>query len=186
MRVTPLSLPEVLLIEPKVFGDARGFFLESFHAERYRSAGIALDIVQDNLSQSRRGVLRGLHFQHPHAQGKLVSVLKGEILDVAVDVRVGSPSFGRWTSHVLSEAGAAQIWIPPGFAHGFYVLSAEALFSYKCTAYYSPEDEATVLWNDPAIGIDWPTGTPQLSEKDQKGLRLADIPRSRLPHYREA
>lgn len=183
MQVTALSLPEVLLIEPKVFGDARGYFMETFSAERYRSAGIDATFVQDNLSYSKRGILRGLHFQNPKGQGKLVSVLKGEVFDVAVDIRAGSPRFGEWAGALLNAENRRQIWVPPGFAHGFLVTGDDALFCYKCTEYYSPADEGCVLWDDPAIGIAWPEVTPQLSDKDKKGLRLADLPRDRLPRY---
>jgi dTDP-4-dehydrorhamnose 3,5-epimerase len=183
MKVTPLELPEVLLIEPKVFGDPRGFFKETFSVERYREAGINLDFVQDNVSYSRGGILRGLHFQNPNAQGKLVSVLKGEVLDVTVDVRRGSPRFGRSVAIILSAENHKQMWIPPGFAHGFLVTGEDALFAYKCTDYYSPTSEVSLLWNDPAIGIDWPVRDPQLSDRDKKGLRLADVPLDRLPLY---
>ncbi len=181
MKVTPMSLPEVLLVEPQRFGDARGYFLETWRQERYQTAGIALPFVQDNLSRSAQGILRGLHLQHPNAQGKLVYVLEGEVFDVAVDVRVGSPSFGKWTGASLSAADHRQLWIPPGFAHGFCVTSETALFAYKCTAAYSAADEVGVLWNDPALGIDWPVAAPRLSAKDAVLPRLADIERARLP-----
>lgn len=181
MQVSPLAIPEVLLLEPKVFGDARGFFMETFSAQRYREAGIVPDFVQDNVSYSAKGILRGLHVQHPKAQGKLVSVLKGEVFDVAVDVRRGSPSFGKWVGATLSADNKRQLWVPPGFAHGFVVTGDDALFCYKCTDYYSPTTEVSILWNDPAIGVAWPVTEPLLSEKDKKGLRLADIPAERLP-----
>ena len=182
MKVTELSLPGVLLIEPKVHGDSRGFFLELFQASRYAEHGIKDAFVQDNLSLSRRGVLRGLHFQNPSAQGKLVSVLSGEVFDVAVDVRRGSPTFGRWTSAILSEHNHHQLWVPTGFAHGFLVLSEQALFAYKCTALYQQSAEQVVLWNDPAIGIEWPlTGEPSLSERDRRGVLLRDMPLDKLP-----
>ena len=183
MRVTPLDLPEVLLIEPKVFGDHRGYFLETWQAERYRNAGMTLPFVQDNLSLSRRGILRGLHFQNPHAQGKLVSVLRGQVFDVAVDIRVGSPRFGKSIGVLLSEDDKRQLFVPPGFAHGFLVTSDEAVFCYKCTDLYHPETEATLLWNDPSLGIAWPNGDVTLSEKDSKGQLLQDIPKSRLPLF---
>jgi dTDP-4-dehydrorhamnose 3,5-epimerase len=183
MKVTPMSLPEVLLIEPQRFGDARGYFLETWREERYREVGIALPFVQDNLSRSSRGILRGLHLQNPNAQGKLVYVLVGEVFDVAVDVRVGSPNFGKWTGTTLSADDHRQLWIPPGFAHGFLVVSDVALFAYKCTTAYSARDELGVAWNDPAIGIPWPSGEPQLSAKDAALPRLADIDKSRLPRY---
>jgi dTDP-4-dehydrorhamnose 3,5-epimerase len=183
VKVTPMTLPEVLLIEPARFGDARGYFMEIWREERYREAGITLPFVQDNLSRSVRGILRGLHLQHPNGQGKLVYVLEGEVFDVAVDVRVGSPTFGKWTGAVLSAEDHRQLWIPPGFAHGFCVTSATALFAYKCTAAYSQRDELSVLWNDPAIGIPWPVGEPQLSGKDSAAAKLADIDKARLPRY---
>lgn len=183
MKVTALSIPDVLLIEPKRFGDDRGYFLETFHKERYTAAGVTLDFVQDNLSKSARGILRGLHLQHPNAQGKLVCVLAGEVFDVAVDVRVGSPTFGKWVGALLSADDHRQIWIPPGFAHGFCVTSESALFAYKCTALYSAADEIGVAWNDPAIGIPWPVAEPQLSAKDAGARCLADIDPMRLPRY---
>lgn len=185
MKVTPMSLREVLLIEPARFGDARGYFLETYREERYRAAGIELAFVQDNLSRSARGILRGLHLQHPNDQGKLVYVLAGEVFDVAVDVRVGSPSFGKWTGTTLSAEDHRQLWIPPGFAHGFCVTSESALFAYKCTAPYSVADEVGVLWNDPAIGIPWPIVDPKLSAKDAGLPKLADISPARLPRYKD-
>jgi dTDP-4-dehydrorhamnose 3,5-epimerase len=183
VKVTPLSLPEVLLVEPARFGDARGYFMETYRRERYQAAGIELDFVQDNLSRSGRGILRGLHLQQPGAQGKLVYVLAGEVFDVAVDVRVGSPSFGKWTGLLLSAEDHRQLWIPPGFAHGFCVTSETALFAYKCSAPYSAADELGVRWNDPALGIPWPTVDPKLSGKDAAWPRLCDIPPDRLPRY---
>jgi dTDP-4-dehydrorhamnose 3,5-epimerase len=183
VKVTVMSLPEVLLIEPQRFGDARGYFLETFQEERYRAAGINLGFVQDNLSRSSRGILRGLHLQHPNGQGKLVYVLAGEVFDVAVDVRVGSPNFGKWTGAVLSAEDHRQLWIPPGFAHGFCVTSETALFTYKCTALYSVANELGVVWNDPAIGIPWPIVDPKLSAKDAALPKLADIDPARLPRY---
>lgn len=178
-----MSLPEVLLIEPQRFGDARGYFLETFRKARYQEAGIKLDFVQDNLSRSGRGILRGLHMQHPNDQGKLVYVLAGEVFDVAVDARVGSPTFGKWTGAVLSAEDHRQLWIPPGFLHGFCVTSESALFTYKCTAPYSVRDEVGVIWNDPTIGIDWPMVDPQLSGKDAALPRLAAVDPARLPRY---
>jgi len=183
MRVTPLALPEVLLVEPAVFGDVRGFFMESFSARRYAEVGISGPFVQDNVSRSQRGVLRGLHLQHPHAQGKLVSVLEGEVFDVAVDVRVGSPTFGRWVGECLSAENHRQLYVPAGFAHGFVVTSDEALFSYKCTDYYYPQDERSVRWDDPRIGIVWPVEAPTVSAKDQAGLPLDQVPAGNLPRY---
>lgn len=183
MKISSMSLPEVLLIEPNRFGDARGYFVETYHQERYAEAGIDVDFVQDNLSRSVRGILRGLHLQHPNDQGKLVYVLAGEVFDVAVDVRVGSPNFGKWTGALLSSEDHRQLWIPPGFAHGFCVTSDSALFAYKCTALYSVADEVGMAWNDPAIGIAWPLAEPQLSAKDKVQPRLADIDPVRLPRY---
>lgn len=184
MKITPTSLPEVLLIEPQRFGDARGYFLETWREQRYQEAGIQLPFVQDNLSRSARGILRGLHLQHPTDQGKLVYVLVGEVFDVAVDVRVGSPNFGQWTGAILSSEDHRQLWIPPGFAHGFCVTSETALFAYKCSAPYSVAHELGVAWNDPGLGIAWPIAEPQLSGKDKSLPRLADIDPSRLPQYR--
>ena len=183
MNIIETTLPGVLLIEPKVFGDRRGFFLETFQAERYRQAGMELDFVQDNLSRSTAGVLRGLHYQLNYPQGKLVSVITGEVFDVAVDIRRGSPTFGQWYGAVLSSENHRQLYIPPGYAHGFCVLSDTVDFQYKCTNYYHPEDEIGVMWNDPDIGIDWPIDEPTLSDKDKLLLPLADIPASKLPQY---
>ncbi len=177
MKVTQTALPGVLLIEPKVFGDGRGFFLETFQAKRYAEAGIAGPFVQDNLSFSVKGTLRGLHFQEPNAQGKLVHVLSGSVFDVAVDVRKGSPHFGKWVGYELSAENKRQLWVPPGFAHGFCVMSETAHFLYKCTTYYAPEAEGAVLWSDPDIGIDWPVKAPLLSKKDGAAPRLKDAPK---------
>ncbi len=166
----------LLIIEPKVFGDERGYFLETYSQKRYQEAGIPDVFVQDNLSMSRRGVLRGLHFQDPNAQGKLVSCPMGEVFDIAVDIRKGSKTFGKWVGVHLSGDNKRQFWIPPGFAHGFLVLSERALFSYKCTAYYSPKDEKTILWNDPEIGIEWPImESLHLSAKDKLGVALSSL-----------
>ena len=183
MKVTETRLPGVLILEPKVFGDERGFFMETWQRERYREIGITADFAQDNLSFSGVGVLRGLHFQNPHAQGKLVQVLQGEVYDVAVDIRRGSPTFGQWAGVRLSSDNRRQLYVPPDFAHGFCVLSETALFSYKCTDYYHPETEGSILWNDPAIGIDWPIDSPSLSDKDREAPMLADVPPDRLPGY---
>ena len=184
MQVTPTEIPEVLLVQPKVFGDARGFFLETHNRERYAAAGIDAVFVQDNVSLSERGILRGLHLQHPDGQGKLVWVLAGKVLDVAVDVRIGSPSFGRHVARTLEADRKNQLWIPPGFAHGFAVLEGPALFVYKCTEVYRPEHELTVRWDDPALGIDWQLeGPPALSAKDQGAPRLQDIDERRLPRW---
>ncbi|HZJ53777.1 MAG TPA: dTDP-4-dehydrorhamnose 3,5-epimerase [Myxococcaceae bacterium] len=182
MKVVPTELPEVLIIEPRVHGDSRGFFYESFQASRYAEAGITAPFVQDNLSRSTRGTLRGLHFQEPRPQGKLVQVLRGAVWDVAVDVRRGSPRFGRWVAMELSETAPRQLWIPPGFAHGFCVLSDSADFFYKCTELYAPECERSVAWDDPRIGIPWPIAAPLLSAKDRAAPRLEDA--RELPSYR--
>lgn len=180
MNITRFEIEGLLLIEPKVFGDARGFFVESWNERRYREAGIAGAFVQDNLSFSRGGTLRGLHFQNPAAQGKLVYVLQGEVFDVAVDIRRSSPTFGRWHGVTLSGENKRQFFVPPGFAHGFAVVSETALFAYKCTEFYAPQNEATIAWNDPDIGIQWPMVNPVLSEKDQRGQRLKDVPPEKL------
>jgi dTDP-4-dehydrorhamnose 3,5-epimerase len=166
----------VLIIEPKAFGDERGFFLETFHAERYRAvAGISLPFVQDNHSRSKRGVLRGLHLQTRRVQGKLVRSSRGEIFDVAADIDPRSPTFGRWVGVTLSDTNHRQLWIPPGYAHGFVVVSEIADFEYKCTDYYDPQAEAGVIWNDPDLGIAWPIENPTLSEKDQRWPKLAEL-----------
>ncbi len=183
MQVKQTSLPGVLLIEPRVFGDTRGFFLETWQAARYREAGIPEQFVQDNVSFSRRGVLRGLHYQLPHAQGKLVTVLQGEVFDVAVDIRRGSPHFGQWVGVSLSGDSLHQLYVPPGFAHGFCVTSETALFSYKCTDVYAPQAEGAVRWDDPELGIDWPVAAPQLNDKDLAAPRLTELDPARLPVY---
>jgi dTDP-4-dehydrorhamnose 3,5-epimerase len=183
MNIVPTQLPEVFLVEPRVHGDARGYFFESWAEERYSGSGIAGPFVQDNISRSRRGILRGLHLQNPHAQGKLVSAVLGEVFDVAVDVRAGSPRFGQWVGALLSDRNHRQLWVPPGFAHGFCVTSDEAIFHYKCTDSYHPECEMSVRWNDPAIGIEWPVDAPTLNAKDADASVLADIPKERLPVY---
>ncbi len=174
--VIPTAIPEVLCLEPKVFGDARGFFFESFNARDFAQVtGLNVDFVQDNHSKSARGVLRGLHYQIQHAQGKLVRVTQGEVFDVAVDLRRGSPSFGYWVGERLSADNKRQLWVPPGFAHGFVVLSESAEFLYKTTDYWFPEHERSLLWNDPAIGIDWPiTAQPLLAPKDAAAALLRD------------
>jgi len=178
MKVTPTALPEVLLLEPKVHGDARGFFLESWNRRAFNAAvGYEVEFVQDNHSRSARGVLRGLHYQlFPHAQGKLVRVVQGAVFDVAVDVRPGSPTLGRWVGVDLSAENHRQLWIPPGFAHGFLVLSEVADFLYKTTDYYSPADERAVRWDDPDIGIRWPLESklPMLSDRDAAAPLLRD------------
>ncbi len=175
MKVLTTPLPGVLILEPRVFGDERGFFMETWSRRRYGEAGIDLDFVQDNLSSSSHGVLRGLHFQNPRAQGKLVHVLAGEVFDVAVDLRRGSPSFGRWHGVVLSGANKRQYWVPPGFAHGFCVTSESALFAYKCTEPYAPEHEKSIRWDDPDLAIDWPVAAPRVSDKDRMAPTLAEI-----------
>jgi dTDP-4-dehydrorhamnose 3,5-epimerase len=183
MKVHKTQLPGVLLIEPRIFKDERGFFMESWHLSRYEALGIDSRFAQDNVSLSNRGVLRGLHYQNPKAQGKLAWVLEGEVFDVAVDVRKGSPTFGKWQGFQLSSENNHQLWIPPGFAHGFCVTSERALFSYKCSESYSPQDEMSVLYNDPEIGIQWPDLKFSLSEKDVKAAKLKDIPQDRLPKF---
>ena len=183
MNVVRTLLPGVLLIEPKVFGDSRGFFLESYNRRRYAEAGIDAAFVQDNHSRSSRGVLRGLHYQVRHPQGKLVSVVTGEVFDVAVDIRCGSPHFGKWYGCILSADNHLQLWIPPGFAHGFCTLSDSVDFLYKCTDYYLPEDEGGVLWSDPQLAIEWPIDAPVLSAKDAAYPTMATIEKERLPAY---
>ena len=176
MKVINTKLKDCVIIEPEVFGDDRGFFLEILQAERYSHlAGINLPFVQDNYSRSSRGVLRGLHFQKTKPQGKLGRVVRGEVYDVALDVRKGSPTFGQWESVILSEENKRQFWVPPGFAHGFLVLSDTADFEYKCTDYYDPTDEGSVLWNDPDLDIPWPVADPILSNKDATANRLIDL-----------
>ena len=176
MKAIPTNLPEVMIIEPKVFGDERGFFFESFNAKKFAElTGTNVEFVQDNHSLSAKNILRGLHYQIKQAQGKLVRVVTGEVFDVAVDIRKSSPRFGQWTGVVLSAENQRQLWIPPGFAHGFVVLSDKAEFLYKTTDYWAPEYERSLQWNDPAIGIEWPIqGEPVMSAKDQQGKLLAD------------
>ena len=185
MKIENTHVEGVLLIKPDVFGDSRGYFQESWNERRYAELGFEHQFVQDNLSLSRKGILRGLHLQNPNPQGKLVYVLRGEVFDVAVDVRVGSPSFGQWFGAVLSEDNHYQLYVPEGFAHGFCVTSDEALFAYKCTDFYSPTHELSIAWDDPQIGIEWPVESPQLSAKDKEGLRLRDIhPEQLVPWQR--
>lgn len=169
--VTPTAIPDVLALTPKVFGDARGFFFESFNAQDFQqAAGLEVDFVQDNHSKSTKGVLRGLHYQIQHAQGKLVRVMQGSVFDVAVDLRKSSPTFGQWVGEILSADNHRQLWIPPGFAHGFVVLSESAEFLYKTTDYWYPEHERSLLWNDPTVGVEWPIDfAPQLASKDAAG-----------------
>lgn len=182
MKITPTAIPEVLLIEPDVHGDARGFFMESWHARKYAEQGLDVAFVQDNHSRSRRGVLRGLHYQLEVPQGKLVRVTAGRVFDVAVDIRRGSPSFGRWVGYELSGENFRQLYVPPGFAHGFCVLSESADFLYKCTDFYAPETEYGIRWDDPDIGIDWPDGEFQISDKDAQNRLLREMD-AELPVY---
>lgn len=184
MQIHETNIPSVVVVEPKILGDARGFFAETHNEGRYSTAGISTHFVQDNLSRSGKGVLRGLHLQNPRAQGKLVSVMRGRVYDVAVDVRVGSPTFGQYAGVELDDVARRQFWVPRGFAHGFVVLSDNADFFYKCDDYYSPPDEISIRWNDPSIGIAWPVDAPQLSARDAAAPLLADI-MDRLPRYGE-
>lgn len=181
VETTPLS--GVLLFKPDVFGDSRGYFLESWNRRRYAEQGLDRDFVQDNLSFSRRGILRGLHFQNPGPQGKLVQVLVGEVYDVAVDIRLGSPTFGRWFGVILSEANHHQLYVPEGFAHGFCVTSETAMFSYKCTDFYNPAAEFSLRWDDPDLAIPWPIENPSLSAKDRDGRLLKEFPRESLAKW---
>jgi dTDP-4-dehydrorhamnose 3,5-epimerase len=175
MKIIETPINDLLLIEPCVFSDKRGYFLETFQQERYSENGIQFNFVQDNHSRSKQSVLRGLHFQIKYPQGKLVYVSRGTIFDVAVDIRKNSPSFGQWFGAILSDENHYQLWIPPGFAHGFCVLSAIADFTYKCTDYYHPEQEGGILWNDPDIGIKWPLKYPLVSEKDLSNLAFKEV-----------
>ncbi|MBQ47573.1 MAG: dTDP-4-dehydrorhamnose 3,5-epimerase [Zetaproteobacteria bacterium] len=184
MIVSETKIPGVKVIEPKVFGDDRGFFMETWQGSRYHEMGIKTDYVQDNLSYSRKGVLRGLHLQNPMPQGKMVYVLQGSVFDVAVDVRVGSPTFGKWHGIILSAENKKQFIVPAGFAHGFCVMSEMAMFAYKCTEIYSPQNEVSIAWDDPDIGIEWPLEVaPALSKKDQSALRLRDVNEANLPKF---
>jgi dTDP-4-dehydrorhamnose 3,5-epimerase len=183
MNVIETKLAGVVLLEPDVYGDDRGFFLETWNQKRYEDVGIRESFVQDNVSFSQKGTLRGLHFQHPQSQGKLVQVLSGEVMDVAVDIRLGSPTFGQWINTVLSGENHRQMYIPPGFAHGYCVTSETALFSYKCTDFYNPATEHGILWNDPDLGVDWPVKEPLLSSKDAGYSRLKDFPPDTLPRF---
>lgn len=183
MKVIETSLPGVRVLEPQVFGDNRGYFYESYHQSRYRELGITQDFVQTNVSRSEKGVLRGLHYQWPHPQGKLVNVLEGEVYDVAVDIRRGSPHFGQWTGVILTATNHRHFWIPEGFAHGFCVLSESATFTYQCTALYDHQADAGIRWNDGAIGVDWPISDPLLSDKDRKTPLLEDVETDRLPIF---
>lgn len=181
MKTVPASIQGLVIVEPEVFSDDRGFFMETYHRRRYADSGIDGAFVQDNLSCSKRGTLRGLHYQISHPQAKLVQVIAGEVFDVVVDLRSGSVTFGEWTGVTLSGKNGRQLYVPEGFAHGFCVLSATAHFSYKCSDYYAPMDEAGILWSDPDLGIDWPVSDPIVSEKDGRLPLLTDIPTEQLP-----
>ncbi len=183
MNVIATELEGVFILEPKVFADDRGYFIETWSRERYEEAGIKETFCQDNVSFSQKGILRGLHFQYPQPQGKLVSVVSGEVFDVAVDIRVGSPTFGRHVDVMLSEDNHKQLYIPPGFAHGFCVVSDRARFAYKCTTYYNAAADGGIIWNDPDIGVEWPVDGPLLSEKDSSLPRLKDIGEEKLPRF---
>lgn len=184
MKIKETQLPGLILIEPAVFGDQRGYFKESWNRRKFEEYGLELDFVQDNLSYSGRGILRGLHFQNPNPQGKLIQVLEGEVFDAVVDIRKGSPSFGQWFGVHMSAANHLQMYVPEGFAHGFLVLSESALFSYKCTDFYKPQAEYCLRWDDPDIGIEWPVSEPPtLSAKDAAGHLLRDFPEDRLPIF---
>lgn len=183
MKIIKTGLPGVLVIEPDIFKDHRGCFFEAYNKERYEAAGFEETFVQDNVSYSTKGVLRGLHFQNPKAQGKLVSVLMGEVFDVAVDIRIGSPTFGKWEGRILSGINKMQLYIPPGFAHGFLVSSDEALLTYKCTQPYSKHTEGAIAWNDPDIGIQWHIKDPVLTDKDKNAPTLKTIETGKLPVF---
>jgi dTDP-4-dehydrorhamnose 3,5-epimerase len=184
MNVRKTELDGVVIIEPNVFDDQRGYFVETYHQNRYQALGIRSDFVQDNLSFSKKGTLRGLHYQHPHDQAKLVQVIQGEVFDVVVDIRRGSPTFGKWIGQYLSDENKQQIFVPEGFAHGFCVLSNTALFHYKCSDLYAPECEGGIRWSDPDVAIDWPLDSPIVSEKDAKFSCLKDIAADILPFYK--
>jgi dTDP-4-dehydrorhamnose 3,5-epimerase len=183
MKVSPLEIPEVVLIEPRVFADDRGYFMETWVSPSYAASGLPAQFVQDNLSRSSRGVIRGMHLQHPFGQGKLVAALYGEVFDVCVDVRLGSPSFGRWVGAALSENNKRQLYVPPGFAHGFCVVSDSALVTYKCTELYHPEAELGIRFDDPDLGIAWPIERPLVSNRDRAHPLLKDVDPERLPKY---
>jgi dTDP-4-dehydrorhamnose 3,5-epimerase len=183
VKVIPTTLQGLTVLEPAVFGDERGFFFEAWNAERFHAQGLPTDFVQSNVSSSSKGVLRGLHYQWPRPQGKLVTVLEGEVYDVAVDIRLGSPTFGKWEAVILSAQNRRQLWVPSGFAHGFAVLSDTALFHYLCTDVYVREADAGIRWNDADIAVDWPISQPLLSAKDEHAPFLKDIPEDRLPVF---
>ncbi len=185
MKIIKTSLPGVLIIQPKVFGDQRGYFFESYQRQRYAEQGIDVEFVQDNISHSQQGVLRGLHYQLPHTQGKLVWVSHGAVFDVAVDVRIGSPTFGKATYLTLDAANHQQLYVPPGFAHGFCTLTDNVGFHYKCSNYYAPDCEFTIRWDDPDLDIPWPISDPTLSPKDTNKPTLKDIPVDSLPKYED-
>lgn len=184
MKTIETGIPGLLVFEPRIFGDDRGYFVETWNKARYAEAGLSEDFCQDNMSFSRRGILRGLHIQNPNAQGKLVSVAQGEVYDVAVDLRKSSPTFGQWYGIHLTSEKKNQLFIPKGFAHGFCVLSETALFTYKCTDFYNPRSEYTLMWNDPDVDIPWPIQNPELSPKDTTGYLLKDLPDEALISYR--
>ena len=184
MNVRETELDGVLIIEPNVFGDKRGYFVETYQRQRYADAGIDVDFVQDNLSFSKKGALRGLHYQHPHEQAKLVQVIQGEVFDVVVDIWIGSPTFGKWIGQHLSDENKQQIYVPEGFAHGFFVLSDTAIFHYKCSDFYAPDCEGGMLWSDPDVAIDWPLDSPIVSDKDAQFSLLKEIVADRLPSYK--
>lgn len=187
MKVTATRLPGVMIVEPRVWRDDRGYFLETWSAAGYGPVGLPTEFLQDNLSSSAVGVLRGLHYQFPTAQGKLVSVIRGEVFDVAVDIRVGSPTFGQWVGATLTAESGRQLYVPVGFAHGFLVTGTEpAAFAYKCTTGYDPAGQCSVRWDDPDLGIEWPGGAPLLAPKDRDAPRLCDISPDRLPRYEPA
>jgi len=185
LKVLPTKLDGVYIIEPQVFSDARGFFMETYHQRRYAESGINRTFLQENLSRSVRGTLRGLHYQLKYGQAKLIQAIRGEVFDVVVDIRRGSPHFGQWIGVILSEENKRQLFVPDGFAHGFCVLSDSADIVYKCSDFYAPEDEGGILWSDPNLAIDWPIANPLLSEKDSRLPHLADVLPERLPLYKE-
>jgi dTDP-4-dehydrorhamnose 3,5-epimerase len=183
MKIITTAIEGILIIEPNIFMDRRGFFLETYNQKRYNAAGIITTFVQDNLSYSLKNTLRGLHFQIKHPQAKLIQVISGEIFDVAVDLRSGSATFGKWTGIHLSDENRRQVFIPEGFAHGFCVLSESALFHYKCSDFYAPDDEGGIIWSDPDIGIEWPVENPIVSEKDNQYQKLSDLTAEQLPSF---
>ncbi len=183
MKINTTPIDGLLVLEPDVFKDKRGFFLETYHVQKYRTLGIERKFVQDNVSCSSRGILRGLHFQYRHPQAKLVQVLSGEVFDVAVDIRLGSPTFGKWFGIMLSQDNLYQMFIPEGFAHGYCVTSETAIFAYKCSDFYSPADEGGLLWSDPEVGIQWPVSDPILSQKDSFLPRLSELPEDQLTAF---